>query len=542
MRKVLPTLGIFVVYVGVSLLFFLPILKNFSGLLPDDYDGLIITWHLNKFVQNPTLVPEKLFQGNILYPNSYTQAFTDPYLTDSLIAYPFVKIFNEPIVAFNINLIVSQVLLLFFTFLFLKQLTKDFLVSGVLSIVFCFSAIRLHYIGHLQMFSLYWVPLAGYFLLKLSESKKTIFIYLFFLSFLLQTLNSFLPGYFIIFMTLGMFFGVKDLRQIVLKNYKHLIIAALLTLIVLLPYVRIYYLVSLIYDYSRPIRDAINFSLSPEEIFTKFFSPVILILLFFSILYFWQRKLMKIKIWLFLTIGAFILTLGPALHFFGKTIKVFMPLIKMWLPIPLPYTLAYYLLPGFNGFRTPSRWIFMFGLLAIVCSAIVLTDYFKKRSLKAKILFLFLTLLMTVFTAKKVIFFPIPNISQYPKVYSWLKNQPGKVIMEMPVYFWRNLDTAKLESYRMLFELYHNKLMVNGISGFTPPLFEKDVEFLQKSFPDSGSMTLIKSLKVEYLIIHKNELKVFWKEKYGENITLLEKNIDLKKLYDENEDLVFQII
>ena len=543
MNKLL-NLGIFTVFTIAALFFFSPLLRNFTGLLPDDSDGVVITWHLNKFVQNPTFIPEKLFQGNILYPNPYVQAYTDPYITDSLIAYSFVKLTGEPVVAFNVNLMISQVLLLFFTFLFLKQLTKNFWISAVFSLALGFSPIRLHYLGHLQMFSLYWVPLAGYFLLKLTESKKVVFIYLFFAALLLQTLNSFLPGYFILFMALGMTVGIGDLRQVLVKNFKHTIIAGLLALAILLPYIRIYFLVSSIFDHTRPIRDSINFSLSPEEVFTKFFSLLLLLLFFISVVHFFfnQRKGKSAISYLLLAVSSYILSLGPALHYFGKTIKVLVPLIKVWLPIPLPYMVAYYLLPGFNGFRTPSRWIFMFGFFIVVFSAVVLTKFFEKLSGKVKFLSLMGVFLLVVFTTKTPNFYQIPKVAEYPKVYSWLRAQPGKIAIEMPIYFWRNQNLVKIESYRMLFGLYHSKLMINGTTGFTPAPFEQNVEFLQKNFPGPESITMIKSLKVDYLIIHEKELKDFWKDSYGIKIKILNNNDKLKEIYSENGDIVYEIM
>lgn len=548
MKKLLPNFPLLLIltfFIISTLLFFFPLLKNFTGSLPDDSDGVVITWHLNKFVQNPTLNPKKLFQGNILYPYPFTQAYTDPFIIDSLIAYPLVKLTGEPVVAFNFNLILSQILLLFFTFLFIRQLSGNFGLSFLLSLIFGFSRIRLHYLGHLQMFSVYWVPLAGYFLLKLAESKKVIFIYLFFATLLLQTLNSFLPGYFILFMTLGMFIGIGDLRRVLVKNFKHTIIAGLLVLAILLPYIRIYFLVSSFFNYTRPIRDSINFSLSPEEIFTKFFSPIILLLFAFSAIYFFfVHRVKSAVIYLLLAMSGYILALGPALHFFGKTVKVLVPLINVWLPIPLPYTAVYYLLPGFNGFRTPSRWIFMFGFLAVSFAGLVMAKTIKNIPKNIQ-LFLFLAIgviLILVTTKIPKTYYQIPKTGDYPKVYGWLAKQPGRVVLEMPIYFWRNSVLVKKESFRMLYSLEHQKYLVNGTTGFTPSLVEKEVEYLQKVFPDSESLFYIKKLGVDYIIIHQSELADYWQDDFTKKITVLAQNKNLIKIYDDGTDFVYEFV
>lgn len=525
-EKYLNALAFFL-FLGATLFYFRPLLEGPGCLLPDDNDSLIIAWSLNKPAQ----------KGSIFYPYPFSSAYTDPFITDGLIGFPFVKFVNEPTAAYGANLLVSQVLLLFFTFLFLKQLSGGFAVSLLLSLAFGFSEARMHYLGHLQMFSLYWVPLIGYLLLKLAGSKKIIFLYLFYLAFLLQVLNSFLPGYFILFLGIGLVLIKKELREIREKNLKHVIVGGLLAGLVLFPLINKYLKMSAYFDYSRPVRDVIHFSLSPEEVITKFGSPAVLLAFIFSLVCFivYRKKMKEAAGYLWLTFGALVMALGPALHFFGKTIKVF------GLPIPLPYAVFYYLLPGFQGFRTPSRWIFLAGFLAVAFSAIILVNAFKKWPKAGKILILLAIFLLTMrsFLAPYKLF-TVPCRSEYPAVYSWLRQQPGKVIMEIPLYYWRDGVLAKLESRRLLFGLTHQKNSVNGISGFTPPGFEQLAEYLKTFFPGIESMEKIKNLSVDYLVVHEDEFKERWPDSYRERLKLL-KSAGLKTVYREGDVAVYEI-
>ena len=109
-RQNLIIFFVLVFFILVSLYFFKDFVLNYSSILPDKYDGAIITWHLNKFVHASSFFPEKILSGNILFPYRFVQAFTDPYLTDSLIAYPFIRLTQEPVIAYNVNLIISQIL------------------------------------------------------------------------------------------------------------------------------------------------------------------------------------------------------------------------------------------------------------------------------------------------------------------------------------------------------------------------------------------------------------------------------------------------
>ncbi len=156
--------------------------------------------------------------GNIFYPYKYTHAFSDPFITDGLLAFPIVNLVGEPIAAFNFNLFLSQVLFIFFTYLFLTAIFPNLILGFLFSLLFSFSSIRLHYLGHLQMFSLYWVPLAGYALVRFSQTERILWLILFSFAFLAQVFNSFLPGYFIIFLAIGLFLINPALREALKKR------------------------------------------------------------------------------------------------------------------------------------------------------------------------------------------------------------------------------------------------------------------------------------------------------------------------------------
>lgn len=536
-KSLLLNLVVFFIFVLVTLIFFKPVISKMSSAIIDDYDGLMITWSLNRIIQRFPASPKKLMQGNIFYPYPYSHAYSDAFITDALIALPFVKATKEPLVAFNINLIISQALLLFFTYLFLSEFCQNFILSIMLALVFSFSSIRLHYLQHLQMFSLYWVPLSGISLMRFAKSGKIFFLYLFFFAFLAQILNSFLSGYFIIFLFLTLYLTEVALRKAINKHIKHFIVGTLLISFILYPLVKVYFYVSGFFGYVRPIRDVIHFSLSPEEIFSKFFSPNLIFLFIFSLGYFLSKKKKEkeILVFLFMTIAAFVLALGPVLHFLGQTLRFGS------LPIPLPYTVFYYFIPGFKGFRTPSRWIFMFGFGAITFSALMLEKFLKKKAKLTKFLiYLLIVISVVIFTKVPKNYISVPAKNQYPQIYSWLKNQPGEVIVEIPIYFWGDFVFGGREVYRMLYGLEHGKKMVNGYSGFSPPEWEEFVLFLRKYFPEEESLLKLKNIGVDYLVIHRDELKDLWPKDFEERVSQLEKSKSLKQIYNNKTDFVYE--
>lgn len=531
---------ILIFFIFFTAWYFKPLLLHFSSSLPDNYDGLFITWSINRMAQNLPSLPGELLTGNIFYPHPYSHAYSDPFLTAGLIAQPFLKINPEPLIAFNINLLLGQILTLYFTYLFLVQLIKDRVTSFVLSLVFSFSLIHLHYIPHLHTFSIQLLPLAGFCLLKLGETKKAFWLYVWAGTFIFQALNSFLPGYFILFLSTGLYFFNSDLKKAIKKNLKHLIITSLIIFIALFPILNIYLKVSKHFNYVRPITEVIHFSLSPEEIITKFFSPILYLLFAISLIHFLQQKKKNKSsaFYLLLSTLCFIISLGPALHWMRKTIKIPFHILPAGRQVPLPYIFLYFFAPGFKGFRTPSRWVLMMALTMTAFSSIELKNILKKIKVPALILILLL-FLITLPQCKHYV--SIPQIKEYPPVYSWLKNQDKKVIIELPINTWGKTEENKQEVYRMLYSLLHQKTLVNGYSGYIPEEYNQLVALLRNNFPSQEAIDKLKSMNVDLIILHQDEYAKIWQEKTREKKEQLDVLRGIKLIKTINQDLVYEL-
>jgi len=540
-------------FLFLTIIYFFPLVKNINGLIVDDYDGLLITWSLNRVAKElPEIIitkgfswPEFFFNGNIFYPYSRPHAYSDAFITDGLLATPFLRLFSEPVAAFNINILLGQWLLLFFTFLLVSEISGNNFLAFLLTAIFGFSKIRFQYLGHLQTFTLYWVPLGFWALIKFlnpsgeNKSKKItgrIYLFLFFFSFLAQALNSFLPGFFMIFI-FGIFLLIrKEAREKLKKDWLFVLICFSIVGLILWPVVGIYQSVSREFNYVRPISDAIHFSLSPEEIFTKFFDWPLGLLFLVSVFYFLKtekKEKSKYLPFLLVLLSGLTMALGPFLHWFKKTLL-----------IPLPYIFFYYLIPGFKGFRTPSRWIFLFGLGIVVFIASVLKDRPKNNLKKEKLFFRLLYFLAIVLFAisfkspKK--YFSVPAKNNYPPVYFQLKNLPGSVILELPIYYWGDFQFGKREPLRMIYGLEHGKKTVNGYSGFSPPEWESLVIKLRRDFLSEDNLANIKAIGVNYLIIHEEEFKDLWPEDFKDKIALLRKSKELKEIFRKDGDVIYE--
>lgn len=464
------------IYLFLSLVVTYPLVFHLNTLIVDPYDSLLITWIQNWLIHWPGL------SANIFYPYANTLAFSDYHVVSALIGAPFVLLTGEPLASFNVNLILGLALTAFSGYLLSHHLTKREPVSFLVGVLLSFSTIHLNYIAHPQLFHLWLVVLPWYFFL--TNHKKS-FVFLF----VLAVLNSPLNFYFLLFSCL-----------LFRRHLRWLISAALISIPALLPY----YLVSRQFSYQRPINDAIHFSLQFLDLanvstlsrLTNFVHPIpdatsAYIGGVFLVLTAIMLRRAKSSPWLWIAGVAFILSLGPALHLFRNTVHLG-PIPA----IPLPYALFYYLLPGFSGFRTPSRWI----LLTATALVFALATHFAKRiNWPWAILLSILVLIEINFPFK---YATIPSVREFPPEQVWLKTHyVGAPIIQFPIYGWWDNPGVGQETLREYYSTTHWHPMFNGYSGFSPREWETRVQWLQANFPSPETIDYLQGLKIKLVLI-----------------------------------------
>lgn len=481
-----------------------PLITNLNHLIIDRVDGLLITWFLNWTIAHPLN-----YNANIFYPYTKTLAYSETMLPQAFLVSPIILMFKEPLLAFNINFLLGFILTGVATYYLTFHLTKRHPAALLASILLTYSTIHLNYMAHLQLFNLYPVLLAILFLLRKNQK-------LFILFFIVSSLTTVLFFYFLIIFALWQ------------KKFVWLIIAVMLTIPFLIPY----FLVSNEFNYRRPITDAINFSLQIPDLTNvsvtsrlsflipqlpnstpAYFGAVLLglIIVMVTALLFSNKvnsssKDRFLRFFLFSSLFSFILALGPALHIFRSTIHVG-PIPA----IPLPYSILYYLLPGFSGLRTPSRWI----LLTAICLVIAIAVRFaKKITWPWAITLSTLVILEINFPFK---YTPISAVANFPPEQIWLKNNYTEVPMiQFPIYGWFDGDKVGEETLREYYSTYHWHPMFNGYSGFSPKKWEETVKWLQKAFPNKESLAFLHGLGIKLVLVPsswdmipaKNELEL----------------------------------
>lgn len=193
---------------------------------------------------------------------------------------------------------------------------------------------------------------------------------------------------------------------------------------------------------------------------------------------------------------SFVLSFGPIIHSHGNEIFQYSP-----------YLFFYKYFPGFNGLRTPSRFIIM-----VVLSLSVLAGFGVKgilaKSNQAS-LKVFLTGILSILILVEYISIPIPMAAvptgkDIPSVYQWLSNQKGDFpVLELPLPF--GPRDVWIEAQRMYFSTYHWKKLVNGYSGYFPPDYDSLYQKGIKGFPSDDSIGLLRRRGIKFFIIHFDE-------------------------------------
>lgn len=502
---------VFLFFLGLTILVSWPLALHLNEFIIDRFDGLLITWILNWQIHSLSSGLSGIFNfynANIFYPYQNTLAFSETMLLQAIFASPFVLIFKEPLLAYNINFLTGFTLTGFTLFLLVRKLTGRQPVSFLAAVLFTFSTIHLNYMAHLQLFNFWPVILAVYFLL--GKRYKA-----FILFFLMSVLTSVLFLYFLLLL-------VAILAFLERKRFWALVKVAGVAILASVPFLAPYFLVSRQFNYVRPITDAIHFSLQLPDLanvsiysrLSTFFTQnpgtpayfglafLFLLIIFFKDFVAQKTASRILKFFLLSSFFSLILSLGPALHVFRDTVHIG-PIPA----IPLPYAILYYVLPGFSGMRTPSRWI----LLTAFALAVAIAVYLARRITWGWAVILSLLVILEVNSPFQ--YTRVPPVSEFPPEQVWLKeNFTGAPIIQFPIYGWfdpstrfarwrQALDGVGLETLRMYYSTVGWHPMFNGYSGFSPKEWEEKVKWLQKSFPSDETVGYLRNLGIKLVLL-----------------------------------------
>lgn len=200
-----------------------------------------------------------------------------------------------------------------------------------------------------------------------------------------------------------------------------------------------------------------------------------------------------------------------------------------------PYSLLYYLVPGFDGLRVASRFHIMSMLSVAVLAGYGINSFWRNLTFSKQIMCIIAIplLILAEYMSLPVPLHQVPVKQNIPEVYQWLAQQEGDfAVMEYPI-------GISEEYLRVYYSTYHWKKIVNGFSGYPGPTYKHLLERHENRLTDS-LLTELRTIGVRFLIIHKDALKP---ERWSDIISFLEHSgSDMKLIREFSGSRVYDLI
>jgi hypothetical protein len=565
MSKQKLSLVVLSAYSMLALAMTYPLILHPTSTVPSDIgDPLLNTWILAWNSQALLTNPTELFNANIFFPLTNTLAYSEHLFSTAILALPLQLIGAEPILAYNVSLLITFPLAGFGMYLLALRWTKRPGAAFVAGLVFAFAPYRFAAIAHLQLLTFQWLPFAILFLDMIvmgnpkavpGRSSVSLRYYLAFTLFLLlQLLASWYLATFT-FVLIGLYLMVSVLaRRLSRHTFFRLVLALFIVAVLCLPFLVPY--LALIDDFrrARPLAVALAFAALPADYgaaapFNRLFGP------FSETLR--SRPGFTEENTLFVGFIAPMLAVATLLTAFltvvrsgrrrsentsnsdsrgmpqaspRNSIRIVIStsvalIAAITLTFAIPYAMMVYLIPATTIIRVPPRWILpaLFALASLAAFGYVLLDSrisrFLARSEISKFNFItsnFLLLLVAILLLAEAFSAPIPlakveNRSTLNPAYAWLARQEDDfTLIELP------LHSAPAAEFPEVKRLYASTLgwwpLVNGYSGYTPPR-QSELALRIATFPDASAISALQDLATLfpeqksklYLFIHPDE-------------------------------------
>jgi hypothetical protein len=545
------------------------------------WDPLLNTWTLTWDVTALLHNPLHLWQAPLLYPYNLTLSYSEALFGDLIYFAPVYLISHNPVLAYNFT---------FYSILFLDGLTmyitaraytqKRF-AAFIAALIFAFAPYRISQIDHIPVTGAMWIPLAFLFLDRSFQDGRWRNWILLALFFLLQLLSSIYYGIFLTY-TLIAYVLVRYSKPFVqqlllhkgvyLKNLLKLAIKPVVIFavtLVLLVVLMAPYLISLHNGYSRSEMQSATYSAFITDFFYTnpfnllhgissmhgvtialdgehflFVGWTVMILSAIGVILAFQRHDTTMRAYIWTGLIVLLFAFGPFLQFttsfhgpLPSGIAVTSP---YWPGIPMPWYIAFYILPGFKGLRVPSRLVgVVLMMLALLGAYVVawlqneLQEHLARRSargnegsrqeslsnqnaalsgrqmafrtiaLNVVLILIPLALLAEALPAYLPIT-AVPAGNAVPQVYQWLATHGGtQPMIELPMSTPQTQGnfSDKDEAWYDYYTIYHHHPIVNGWEGYRPPI-TVSISELMLSFPSAASISILQKYHVTYVVFH----------------------------------------
>ncbi|PID58012.1 hypothetical protein CSB45_04805 [candidate division KSB3 bacterium] len=557
-RQVLKHLTLLLAYLLMACVCLNPLPFHLSeGLLAaESGDPLLQIWVVQWNIHKLSTSLSSYFDANIFYPYSNTFAYHDHLFGLGILGWIFSVLTQNPILIHNCLLLLSFTCSAYGMFLLCRDITQNIYAAGLGGVIFGFLPFRFAHLDHVNILSVYWLPLCFFFLRRYlipcsTRSHKVLLTLPFFwLCFFLQALTSFnylflaaiaLGIYGLVSATYQWYKGCSPWKGHIPRDLLVFFAGAGLVGLGLLPLTSAYLKANKELGFERSVQETHALSARPQDYAVApennllygtitrkwqsltspypreqalFHGILTTVLAGIALLYGLFRRgnaacnSARIAFGALL-FAAFVLSLGPFVSILGKNIS-------------LPYSCLYHMLPGFKSMRVPARFGIIAAFALAVLASIGVTDIFTFRrpgnTPLRQLIFAGISAGLILLES----YSPFVTLSLYPGetkalpgVYQWLHSQPDPLrIVELPVH------SPKDQFEAIYYSTFHWHRMLNGRSAFIPNGIQRVFNQL-RTFPSQRSIALLKSLAIEYVILHTQKLKAPFPEPCPDGLKLL---------------------
>jgi hypothetical protein len=245
-------------YSSLTLLYTWPLATHVSTHLPHDLgDPLISSWIL-WWHAHATPFTRTWWDGLAFFPAHGALAFSDHRVGLALVTTPLQWLGANPVTSYNVALLASFALSSAAAHALAFSLTRHHGVALIAGLVYGFNPFRLPHVGHVEIVSSYWLPLALLGLHKWLETARRRWLAGFAVAYLLQGLTC---GYYLFFFTvlLGLW-ALWFLPRRGLSSLAQVFAAWLCGLLPLVPVLWEYWRIHTFYGFRRAIWEVELFS------------------------------------------------------------------------------------------------------------------------------------------------------------------------------------------------------------------------------------------------------------------------------------------
>jgi hypothetical protein len=565
------------------------------------WDPLLTMWTLSWNTTTLLHNPMHLWQAQLLYPNPLTLSYSESFLGETPFFAPFFLITHNPVLSYNLVFYLTFLLCATNMYILARYHTGKPFAAFVAALIYAFAPYRLGEIDHIHVIAGEWIPLVLLYLdLSLKQGKWRHWS-LFAIFYLLQLLSSVYYGIFLSYTVLA-YVIIRYTRPLLVKVHqqRRKYLAYLLAqgqkpavvftvMLVTLGFLMAPYILQLSSGLARSISQTANFSafvsdfrfaapfnwlygissyngvsLQLDSEHYLFLGLTTMGLAALGTILAWRRHDPTMRAFLWTGLIVLLFAFGPVLQFSTSSGA---PLIsgpnypdsaKIHPPnLPMPWYLAYYVLPGFKGLRVPARLIGVLLVILALLAAYGVAWLQEMRQLGAAvdmaeasaattihehdghtvyssggaclrhagascILALATTpplrTIRTIAIQCVLILLPlailleavpaylpvtrVPTGNAIPAVYQWLATHGDQQpIVELPMAHLDENFSTRDEAWYDYYAIYHSHPIVNGWSGYRPALTTYIAGVLL-NFPSADSLAILKRYAIRYVVLH----------------------------------------